>query len=107
MKKKHIALLLVLLVIASACGGRLPKPSRSQHIIQKYFNKYAKKYPQTPYGQYKVTKVEIDSTTEIRKKYAAVEAYLSLGDGSLKKIGATIEKAPLGWRLLSWEDETQ
>lgn len=106
MNKKYIALAMVLMIALAACSSRLPKPSRSQKIIQSYFKKYAKKYPTTPFGQYGVTKVEVDNTTEIRKKYAAVEAYITLGDGNLKKIGATIEKKPFGWKLLSWEDET-
>ena len=106
MKKKHIALILVLMMIAAACGGRVPKPSRSQKIIQKYFKKYAKKYPDSIYGKARVTKVEIDRQEEIRKNCAAIDAYLSLGDGTLKKIDVTIEKGPLGWRFLSWEDAT-
>lgn len=106
MKKKYIALLVVLLFAISACGGRVPKAATSQRIIQKYFKKYAKKYPTTEYGRSGVVKVEVERQTEIRKKFAAVQAYITLGDSSLKKISVSVEKGPFGWRFVSWEDAT-
>lgn len=106
MKKKHIALAITLMMILAACGGRVPKPATSQKIIHHFFKKYAKKYPTTIYGQNGVKKVEVESTTEIRKKFAAVEAYVVLGDGNLRKINASVEKGPFGWRFVSWEDAT-
>lgn len=104
--KKYLALLIILAVILSACGGRVPKPSRSQKIIKKYFKKYAKKYPDTIYGRHKVIEVEVEKQDEIRKNYASIETYLKLGNGTLKKIHATLRKNLLGWRFLSWEDDT-
>ncbi len=105
MRKRYIALLIIMLMVFAACG-RVPKPSTSQKIIHKYFKKYAKKYPATEYGQSKVAKVEIDSQQEIRKHFVAVKAFIVLEDGNLKKIHVTEEKKSLGWRFVSWEDAT-
>ena len=90
----------------SACGGRLPNPSTSQKLIKKYFNKYGKKYPSTIYGQSKVAKVEIDKQSEIHKKFVSVEAYVVLEDGNLRKVIASLEKGPVSWKFVSWEDAT-
>lgn len=106
MKKRHVALFIALMMVLAACGGRVPKPATSQKVIHKYFKKYAKKYPATEYGQYGVTKVEVEGQQEIRKHFAAVEAFITLGDGNLKKINVTEEKGPFGWRFVSWEDAT-
>jgi len=107
MKKTHIIFIIALVFTLTACGGRLPKPSRSQHLIEHYFKKYAKKYPDTVYGQGRIAKVEVEKQTEIRKHFATVEAYVSLKDGGLKKVNATVEKRPpIGWRFVSWEDAT-
>lgn len=106
MRKKHIALVLAVTFLLCACGGRLPKPHTSQKLIYKHFKKYGKQYPGTIFGQYPVVKVEVEKQEEIRKHYAAVDAYVKLGDGTLRKINATVEKGPLGWKFVSWEDST-
>ena len=106
MKKRNIAFLIMFAMILTACGGRLPNPLRSQHIIEHFFKRYTKKYPDTIYGQNRVTKVEVTNQMEIHKKFATVEAYITLGDGSLRKINATVEKESFGWRFISWEDAT-
>jgi len=105
MKKRYLAFLIVLAFAFTACGGRLPSPSRSQHIIEHYFKKYAKKYPASPYGQ-GIAKVEVEKQTEIRKHFITVETYLTLKDGNLRKINVTEEKTQVGWRFVSWEDAT-
>ena len=106
MKKRCISVIIILTLLLAACGGRLPKPSTSEKLIHKYFKKYAKKYRSTEYGMAGVTKVEVESQTEIRKHFAAVEAFITLGDGDLKKIAVSLEKKPFGWHFVSWEDET-
>lgn len=83
---------------------RKPTNERAEHIILNYFHKYAKKYPSTSFGQNKVTKVEIDSQEEIKKNKVAIEAYLTLGNGELKKIFATLERRNVGWKFISWEN---
>lgn len=106
MKKRYFPLMILMIFLFAACGGRLPKPSTSEKIIHRYFKKYAKKYHTTEYGMAGVTKVEVESQTEIRKNFAAIEAFITLGDGNLKKIAVSVEKGPFGWRFVSWEDET-
>lgn len=105
MNKKTIALFIALAFTLCACG-RLPSPSRSQDLIYGHFKKYAKKYKDTVYGQQGIKKVEIDAQREIRKHFAAVDAYVTLNDGTLKKIHASLQKKSLGWRFISWEDAT-
>ncbi len=106
--KKYLSLVLTFIAVLflCACQGRLPKPQTTEKLIYKHFKKYGKKFPNTIYGQYPVIKVEIEKQEEIRKNYAAVDAYIKLADGTLKKINATVEKRPLGWRFVSWEDAT-
>lgn len=109
MKKKWLPIAAIALSIVfalSACGGRLPKTSRSENLIKHFFKKYAKKYPDTVYGKNNVTKVEVNKQEEIRKNFASIEAYLTLGDGNLRRIFATVKKTQLGWRFVSWEDAT-
>jgi hypothetical protein len=110
MNKKYLSALLIIIfscsILTSACGGRTPKPSRSQKLITKHFKKYAKKYPETIYGQSGVKKVEIESQEEVRRKYTSVEAFVILTDGTVRKIYATLRKTSLGWRFDSWEDAT-
>lgn len=105
MKKRYIAFLVIIVMALASCGGRLPDPKTSQKVIKKYFKKYGKKYPGTIFGQ-GVTKVEIDKQTEIHKKFVAVDAYIVLTDGNLRKILASLEKGPFGWKFSSWEDAT-
>jgi hypothetical protein len=106
MRKKYAALALAVTLVFCSCGGRLPKPHTSEKLIYKHFKKYGKKYPDTIYGRQPVIKVEIDRQEEIRKHFAVVDAYVKLGDGTLRKINATVEKGPLGWHFVSWEDAT-
>ena len=105
--KKILSLLLCLFFIASfsGCAGkRRPTEARAEHIILNYFQKYAKKYPNTSFGQSKVTKVEVESQKEIKKDQVAVEAYLTLGNGELKQINATLQRKNINWKFVSWEN---
>jgi hypothetical protein len=106
MKKRYLVFLIAVTLALTACGGRLPSPARSQKIIEHFFHRYAKKYPDTVYGQNKVKEIQVEKQTEIRKHFATVESYVILNDGSLRKINATVEKGPLGWKFVSWEDNT-
>ena len=82
----------------------MPSNKRAQSAVHSYFKKYAKKYPSTSFGQHKVTEVEIIKQNEIKRNFVALEAYLTLGDGSLRKIYATLEKRALIWKFVSWEN---
>ncbi|MBI4126134.1 MAG: hypothetical protein HY465_01440, partial [Deltaproteobacteria bacterium] len=42
-----------------SCGGRLPPRHRAERLLQHYFERYAKKYPTTAFGQHPVKKVEV------------------------------------------------
>ena len=99
---KTSAILLAALTLMVSCA-RVPTPKRSAKILRHHFKKYSKKYPDTAYGQHGVTEVEITGQNEIHRHLVAVEAFISLGDGSVQRIHATVEKGPLGWRFLSWE----
>lgn len=106
-RRRFILFVLILTLVMPACATRLPSEVRTQKLITKHFKKYAKEYPATIYGESKVVKVEIEAQMEIRKNFASVEAYLTLQNGNLRKINATVEKKSLlGWRFVSWEDST-
>ncbi|MFH1873968.1 MAG: hypothetical protein ABH859_02140 [Pseudomonadota bacterium] len=109
MKKRYLALFIVSIfcfsLLAIGCG-RIPKPSRSQHLIEKHFKKYAKKFSDTIYAESGVKKVEIENQTEIRKDYVSVEAYVILKNENVRKIYATLRKTSIGWKFISWEDAT-
>lgn len=103
---------LLLLIIAAiftfspACA-RQPKAKRSADVIQKYFNKYAKKYKETVFRTSGgVKEVEVINQEEIHKNLVAVQAFLTLKDSSVQRISATLERGPFGWRFVSWENDT-
>ncbi|MFH1830212.1 MAG: hypothetical protein ABH871_05500 [Pseudomonadota bacterium] len=97
------ALAIALAFCFSACA-RMPTPAKSAKVIKKYFKKYAKKYPDTVYGKSKVQEVEITDQSEIHKHFIAVESFVTLEDGNVRRIYATLEKNPFGWRFVSWEN---
>lgn len=99
-------LIVCMLFLFPACA-RQPEAKRSSKIIQSYFKKYAKKYPTSIYGTSGgVKEVEIMNQKEIHKHLVAVQAFLTLKDGSVERINATVERGPTGWRFVSWENDT-
>lgn len=98
-------ILLVPILLAYGCA-RIPSMKRSANILRTHFKKYAKKYPETVYAKHRVTEVEITDRQEIHKHLVAVEAFITLDDGDVQKILASVEKGPFGWRFVSWENAT-
>ncbi len=95
---------MVLAVCLVSCA-REPKPGTSAKLIRKYFKKYGKEFPQTVYGKSKLEEVEITGQAEIHKGLVAVESFVTLEDGTVRRIYATIEKGPFGWwKFVSWEN---
>jgi len=98
---------IIILIAASflmASCARQPSQARSMSIIKHHFKKYGKEYPDTIYGKSVINDVEITSQEEIHKHLVAVEAFLTLKDGTVKRVYVSIEKGPLGWRFVSWEN---
>ncbi|OGQ23078.1 MAG: hypothetical protein A3I05_09680 [Deltaproteobacteria bacterium RIFCSPLOWO2_02_FULL_44_10] len=85
------------------CAARVPSENRAQQSLRHFFKNYGKKYPETPFGK-GVEKVEILKISEIRKHVAAIEAFITLKSGDLKKVNATLQKKTLLWSFTSWED---
>ncbi len=104
--KKSILSIFILLLGVVACSGRVPSPKTTQHLIEKHFNKYGKKYPAAiPFGGHQVTKVEILDTEEIQKRLATIKARVSLENGATTTVQINmLYKAPLGWRTQGWEN---
>jgi hypothetical protein len=103
-KLKTIAAILLIAICFVACA-RQPKPSTSAKLIRKHFKKYGKKYPDTIYGRSKVAEVEVTDQSEIHKSLVAVESFVTLEDGNVRRIYATLEKGPFGWwKFISWEN---
>lgn len=102
--KKYFIFIALSLLCLQACGGRIPSADTAQDIVKGYFNKYGKKYKETPFGNHKVQQVQILSMEEIQKNLAYGSALLTLDNGSAFKINMNfIYKAPLGWRQQGWE----
>ena len=99
----QIAAIAVMAAFLAAGCARMPKPERSAKVIKSFFKKYGKKYPTTAYGEYGVKEIDITDQSEIHKHLVAVESFITLGDGQVQRIYATLEKGPLGWRFISWE----
>lgn len=108
MKLNLKSVLLFALAAAFLCSScaRVPDPKRSAALIKKHFKKYAKKYPTTIFGKNGVKEVEITSEKEIHKNLISVEAFITLSDNQVQRINATIERGPMGWKFISWENAT-
>lgn len=100
------AILLFLLIAFTTSCARMPSTERSAKILRSSFKKYGKKYPDTVYGKSHVKEVEITSRTEVHKHLVSVEAFITLEDGTVQRIYATVERGPMGWRFISWENAT-
>ncbi len=101
---KKLCSFTLMLFLLTSCGGRVPSPQRAQHIIQRYFHKYGKRYKDSDFGKHRVSKVEISSITELQKNHADIEAFTILdGEGGVYKIRAIVAKKTFGWKFVSWE----
>jgi len=104
MRKTLATLLLLLLTLGTACGGRVPSDVKTAKLTRKYFNKYAKKYKDTAFSGTKVAKVEVKRTQELQKNLSTSFVLLNLDNGQEIPIILTIlRKAPKGWRINGWE----
>lgn len=107
MEKKYFLLsflLAFILAFAPACA-REPRARQSAKIIQKYFNKYGKKYRETAFAS-GVKNIDVTNQDEIHKNLVAVQAFITMNDGSVQRINATVERGPIGWRFVSWENDS-
>jgi len=103
-KFRTVAAIIMLAFLAVSCA-RMPKPQTSAKLIRKHFKKYGKEYPDTIYGRSKVSDVEVTDQAEIHKHLVAVESFVTLEDGTVRRIYATLEKGPFGWwKFISWEN---
>lgn len=106
MRKLTAAVAILLTLTMFAGCARQPKTKTSSKIIKSYFKKYGKKYPNTIYHKGAVTQVEVTSQQEIHKGMVAVESFITLKDGGVQRVYATLERGPFGWKFVSWEAET-
>ncbi len=106
--RKYILPLFVLLLIFStttACSQRRPRPESAKSAIKSYFKSYGKKYKESDFGEHKLDEIEVSEIIELQHGMALVEAYVSLSDGDIVyKVGATLLKKTLFWRVISWEN---
>jgi hypothetical protein len=103
--KLRIVAVVAILAFCFVSCARMPKSETSAKLIRKHFKKYGKKFPQTVYGKSKVSEVEITGQSEIHKHFVAVESFVTLEGGEVRRIYATVEKGPFGWwKFVSWEN---
>lgn len=101
---KKILCLSLLLVLLSACGARTPSKVKTSHLAEKYFHKYAKKYPTTEFASDKIISAETQEVRELQKNLATSLTMIKLQNGSEISVLLTLlRKAPAGWRITSWE----
>lgn len=104
MMKSFLYFSLLGFFLLSACGGRIPSTETAQDIVKGYFNKYGKKYKDSPFGDRKVQQVQVLSMEEIQKHLAYGTALITLDNAAIFKIHMNfIYKAPLGWKQQGWE----
>lgn len=95
---------LIMVSPAIGCGGRLPSPQTAHKLTTKFFQKYGKKHRQSDFGRQAIERVEIVGVHEIQKDLAEAEAYLRLTGGMAYRVRVTLQKKPLGWRAVVWEN---
>ncbi len=101
---KKIIWLPFLFVLLTACGGRTPSNVKSSHLAEKYFQKYAKKYPTTEFAADKISSAETQELRELQKNLATSLTVIKLQNGNEIPVLLTLlRKAPTGWRITSWE----
>lgn len=107
---KHLRLFLILLsavgLLASntACSARQPTVKHSKQILSRYFKSYGKKYSETPYGQGKISAVELLALQEVHKNYVHVIADIKIENAPEQRVQVAVEKKlPTGWRVVGWE----
>lgn len=99
-----IITLLLSFTITSGCS-RQPTKKRATKIMDKFFKKYSKEYPESPLGKYPVSDINILAIEEIHKNYVAAYAILNLEGDMAMQTRFTIEKKPpFGWKASSWEN---
>lgn len=95
---------MLVILLFTACSGRLPSTNTAQSLIKGHLNKYAKKYSNTVLSGHHVAKVEILNLEEMQKHFATAQALVGLDNGTSLKIQMNfIYKRPLGWRQQGWE----
>jgi hypothetical protein len=109
--KNHGKVICLFTVVALAAAfsscARQPTQKRSAALIKSYFQKYGKKYPESEFGGKKISEVEVISQNEVHKHLVAVEAFITPVEGDVKRVFVTIDKGPVGWRFVSWENASQ
>lgn len=103
MKFKISATILLILMLA-ACGGRLPTTAKTQSILRHHFQKYGKKYKESPFHNKKITNIEVLKMDEIHKNLIVAQSFVTIEGPEVFQVRMTIEKGPFGWRYVSWEN---
>lgn len=100
----HVCLVFLLCLSFAAACARQPTNKRTSDIIEGYFKKYSKKHPESIFGKYPVKNVTLLHIEEVHKNLIAAYAILELAGDIGVHARFTIQKKPLGWRALSWEN---
>jgi len=102
--KMLVVLVICLSTFSAASCARQPSHVKSAKIIKSYFKKYGRRYPKTIYGKTHISNIDIISEGEIHKGLVSVEAFITMNDGTVRRIRMTIKKGSFGWRYVSWEN---
>jgi hypothetical protein len=95
---------IILLLMVTACAGRIPSDSKTAGLARGYFKKYGGKYKDTVFYKNPPQQVEVKRTQELQRSLANSFAVLQLQDGQqIPVILTLLHKFPRGWRISSWE----
>ncbi len=101
---KKLPILLIVSFLLVSCGNRIPSPKTSHRVLQRYFQKYGKKYKQSDFGRSPIERIEIEEVREMQKDMAEAVASVHLSGGSTYRVRVTLEKKTYGWKAVAWEN---
>lgn len=99
-----IVALLLCLSVTPALAARRPTTTQAAQVVERFFARYAKKYPTSLIGTHPATSATVHDLSEIRKHYILASVTLHLTDRVAQPIYCTLAKRSLGgWTVAAWE----
>ena len=92
------------LTLFAACSARTPSAKTAQRVTKSYFQRYGKKFKDTPFAKGNIDHISINGIEEVSYKNVYVDADVALKSaGSARTLLRMENHFPGGWRVLSWE----
>lgn len=102
--KLYFLIALCLLILTTACSGRVPTAKTAQRVSKSYFKSYGRKFKSSDFGYHNLRQVTVNSVEEISYRLALADVHVSFLDGTAGRALLRLErKFPQGWTVVSWE----